>query len=174
MPTQTPLTDQINALTTYANTVTGQSDTCLSDAVATLADGYGGGGGSSPFVLLDTITADSDVRGLLVDFTQYADYDAVFVFENITLSASDWLYYTENSSTPSGGSYTPGSSVTHKGICAWTANIPTGQRKSGKIGNTTLNPVNNLTSMLIYTYTASKTILAGSYVKVYGFNYSDI
>lgn len=37
-----PLTDAINALTTYANTVTGASDTTLSDAVATLASGYGG------------------------------------------------------------------------------------------------------------------------------------
>ena len=43
MPT-TPLTDAINALTTYSNTVTGASDTTLSDAVATLAVGYGGGG----------------------------------------------------------------------------------------------------------------------------------
>lgn len=42
-----PLTDAIEALTTYANTVTGASDTTLSDAVATLADGYGGGGGAN-------------------------------------------------------------------------------------------------------------------------------
>lgn len=42
-----PLTDAINALTTYANTVTGASDTTLSDAVATLAAGYGQGGGTS-------------------------------------------------------------------------------------------------------------------------------
>ena len=41
----TPLTDSINALTTYANEVTGGSDTNLSDAVHTLASGYGGGGG---------------------------------------------------------------------------------------------------------------------------------
>ena len=40
----TPLTDAIEALTTYSNTVTGASDTTLSDAVATLASGYGGGG----------------------------------------------------------------------------------------------------------------------------------
>ena len=39
----TPLTDSINALTTYANEVTGGSDTNLSDAVHTLASGYGGG-----------------------------------------------------------------------------------------------------------------------------------
>jgi len=43
----TPLTDSINALTTYANEVTGASDTTLSDAVHTLASGYGGDGTSS-------------------------------------------------------------------------------------------------------------------------------
>lgn len=46
MPNTTPLTDAINALTTYANETTGASDTNLSDAVGTLVSGYGGGGGS--------------------------------------------------------------------------------------------------------------------------------
>lgn len=41
----TPLTDGINALTAYANEVTGASDTTLSDAVETLVAGYGQGGG---------------------------------------------------------------------------------------------------------------------------------
>lgn len=41
-----PLTDAINALTTYANSITGESDTTLSDAVESLVDGYGGGGGT--------------------------------------------------------------------------------------------------------------------------------
>lgn len=39
----TPLTDAINALTTYANEITGGTDTDLSAAVATLAAGYGSG-----------------------------------------------------------------------------------------------------------------------------------
>lgn len=47
MPTTTPLTDAINALTQYANETTGASDTTLSDAVGTLVAGYGGGGGGS-------------------------------------------------------------------------------------------------------------------------------
>jgi hypothetical protein len=42
MATTQPLTDAITALTTYANGVTGASDTTLSDAVRSLADGYGG------------------------------------------------------------------------------------------------------------------------------------
>lgn len=37
----TPLTDGINALTAYANEVTGASDTTLSDAVESLVAGYG-------------------------------------------------------------------------------------------------------------------------------------
>lgn len=47
----TPLTDAINALTTYANGVTGESDTTLSDAVHTLGSGYGGGGNTYPFLV---------------------------------------------------------------------------------------------------------------------------
>ena len=43
MPTTTPLTDAINALTTYANETTGASDTTLSAAVGTLVAGYGQG-----------------------------------------------------------------------------------------------------------------------------------
>ena len=41
---QSDLTDGITALTTYANSVTGESDTNLSDAVRTLADGYSASG----------------------------------------------------------------------------------------------------------------------------------
>jgi len=39
------LTSRIQALTAYANEVTGESDTTLADAIATLAQGYGQGGG---------------------------------------------------------------------------------------------------------------------------------
>ena len=38
----TPLTDGINALTAYANEVTGAEDTTFSDAVGRLCEGYGG------------------------------------------------------------------------------------------------------------------------------------
>lgn len=55
MPNTTPLTDAINALTTYANETTGASDTNLSDAVETLVDGYGQGGG--------TVDVDDIVNG---------------------------------------------------------------------------------------------------------------
>lgn len=57
----TPLTDSINALTQYANEVTGKSDTNLSDAVYTLAHGYGSG--SSLSVDVEEITIPSDMIG---------------------------------------------------------------------------------------------------------------
>lgn len=59
----TPLTDAINALTTYANTVTSKTppDTTLSDAVATLASGYGGGGWTT-----DGIATGAEPNGAIV------------------------------------------------------------------------------------------------------------
>ena len=58
MPTTTPLTDAINALTQYANETTGASDTTLSDAVGTLVAGYGGGGSSAWQLLHDSTTTE--------------------------------------------------------------------------------------------------------------------
>lgn len=55
----TPLTDGINALTAYANEVTGASDTTLSDAVESLVAGYGQGQGSG-FEVIDRFTFSED------------------------------------------------------------------------------------------------------------------
>lgn len=59
----TPLTDAINAITTYANGITGKSDTNLPDAVRSLADGYGGGSLPSVISAIDggEFTVQSDI-----------------------------------------------------------------------------------------------------------------
>ena len=62
------LTDSIEALTTYANTVTGESDTTLSDAVASLADGYGQGGGS---ITNGIVVTSSDANGYPTNIEYY-------------------------------------------------------------------------------------------------------
>lgn len=54
----TPLTDSINALTAYANEVTGKQDATLSDAVGSLVEGYGGGIGSWE---VTTVTAQEEI-----------------------------------------------------------------------------------------------------------------
>lgn len=73
MPSNTPLTDAINALTQYANETTGQSDTTLSTAVGTLVAGYGGGGGIS----IDDLATNSAPSGAITlgsGVTTLADY----------------------------------------------------------------------------------------------------
>ncbi len=67
-----PLTDAINALTRYANETTGQSDTTLSDAVETLVEGYGhGGGGISIDGFADGTEPSGDVTLTGTSITKY-------------------------------------------------------------------------------------------------------
>lgn len=82
-----PLTDAINALTAYANTVTGASDQTLSEAVATLASGYGSGGFSA-----GDIVARTPINGDVVyNGTQTVMYDGLFAKTNITSFSSPSL-----------------------------------------------------------------------------------
>ena len=78
----TPLTDSINALTTYANEVTRASDTTLSDAVHTLASGYGG----SATLITKTITENG---------TYLAADDSADGYSSVTVNV------------PTGGTTTP-------------------------------------------------------------------
>lgn len=72
MSSTTPLTDSINNLTTYANSVTGASDTNLSDAVATLASGYGGSGYSIDDINESDITGDITITGSYIKAFRFA------------------------------------------------------------------------------------------------------
>lgn len=78
-----PLTDKINALTAYANEVTGESDTTLSDAVASLADGYGQGGGYAG------IEVKTDANGKITDYIFHG-------VEAIPPYALNYLFYSPN------------------------------------------------------------------------------
>ena len=81
----TPLTDAINALTRYANETTGASDTTLSDAVATLVEGYGQGGGSDRWV---TIIDNS--------FDTYTNYKASDGVTFTVMDGGEWVQVTQN------------------------------------------------------------------------------
>lgn len=52
------LSEAIDALTTYSNEVTGESDTTLSEAVASLAEGYGSGGFDADTLATRNYTGD--------------------------------------------------------------------------------------------------------------------
>lgn len=82
----TPLTDGINALTAYANEITGQSDTDLSDAVHTLAEGYGQGGGYAG------IEVKADSNGYITDFIFHG-------FSEIPKYALNYALYNRQTST---------------------------------------------------------------------------
>lgn len=61
------LTPKIEALTAYANEITGKNDTTLSDAVASLADGYGQGGGITNGI----VVTSSDANGYPTSIEYY-------------------------------------------------------------------------------------------------------
>jgi len=71
----TPGADQLQALITFSNQTTGGSDTKISDAVATLASGYGGGGGSGEWTT-DGLAQRAEPNGAITitasDIVKYA------------------------------------------------------------------------------------------------------
>lgn len=77
----TPLTDAITSLTTYANGITGKSDTNLPDAVRSLADGYGNAS-LVPYV----IRPDAELIGTYTS-DQYAVADLGLTIPEYTTTA---------------------------------------------------------------------------------------
>ena len=81
------LTPKIEALTAYANEITGKSDTTLSDAVASLADGYGQGGQS-----YEGIEVVTDSSGKITDY--------IFHMETVPDFALNYLGYSRTDDAP--------------------------------------------------------------------------
>lgn len=169
----TPLTDAINALTTYANETTGASDTTLSAAVGTLAAGYGQGGGL-PELQTFTVTASSSCQ-IDIDSSWFDNYDCVVILPDITLSSSDWIYLACDATSSS--SFTNGSIATM--VQPFYATYVC-KRNNGKyvvtwfrgFGSAAVDAVLmfDVSSYLYYyTYVASKT-MTGTF-KVYGIKY---
>ena len=115
MPSNTPLTDAINALTQYANETTGQSDTTLSDAVGTLVAGYGGGGG-------DQATIDMLVTGIMDKDYTFTQSTIGRAFAN--LSGAQYSLTLPNVTTFRVGNYTfENSDIDTLNIPNFTGNI---------------------------------------------------
>lgn len=158
------LTSRIQALTTYANEVTGESDTTLSDAVATLAEGYGSGSGSGGLTLLNTITFDS-VRGqrVNIDASWFDNYNYVLIVPSFTVAGGDWIYINSTGEN-SDGSYYTSSTANYDytfGLVGTTSGKFSILRFMG-------NGVAYTTFIYFYTYSASKT-MTGKF-DIYGLN----
>jgi len=117
---QSDLTDSIEALTTYANGVTGESDTNLSDAVHSLGSGYGGGSSAAVKYSRYELTGDTTFQDFL-SAIQYRPQNT----QNCML-----FFRASGTVAPTSGSYTVNNFIfiiengTVNGWCAF---------KSGKI-----------------------------------------
>ena len=86
---ETPLTDSIEALTTYANQVTGASDTNLSDAVYTLAQGYG----ESDLLQTIKLTENSYRITYNIPDNAFTKYKAILMVVYVAAGSNiDWFY----------------------------------------------------------------------------------
>lgn len=114
------LTDSIEALTTYANGVTGESDTTLSDAVESLADGYGGGGTAYPFLVsyeridvtedLTSMTTAQFLNRYLPDLHTAAPYPTILYLIENTYTDSRYSAQAAIRLSSLSGSYSGGTS----------------------------------------------------------------
>lgn len=150
------------------------------------ADGYiilpANGGSSGAIALLNTVEVTEQVRAVNIDISEYSSlYDFLYIFADVELTASDWIYYVINGSSPSGGTYQNSMQI-HKGICFVQLHPSAGNPSSSviagvagastmSIGNQNGTPVSNVYA---YTYVATKYFKAGSKFKIYGGNYADM
>ena len=168
-------------LTSVANAIRTKGGTSASLAfpagfVSAIGDIPTGGGGGIP--LLKTITVPADTRAVSVDFSDYQDLDIFFVVIDFTISASDWLYFVKDGSSPSGGNYC-GARAQQTGLVFAQVNphigtasgIATVNVSGGTFGN---GGTGAWSSIYLYTYRDYNTIKAGSTVKIYGGNYADM
>lgn len=128
-----------------------------------------GGGGSGYFELLDEITVSEDTRSVNIDLSDYSDCRDLIIIEDVTLSANDWMYYVNNGSSPSGGTY-DNSSRTKTGVCfAWFETTTGGNYTNIKPSINSLNVISGkINNFFIYTYSSSTRILTGSKFQIYG------
>lgn len=163
-----PLTTAIEALTTYANSVTGASDQTLSEAVATLASGYGGGGGG--LELLTSVTTSEQVLNMQIDFDpSWANYDFILIDGVLELTANDWIYFDFDTTSPSD----------YRGSASKIWFVSRGFKESGiwnwLTGGHYLYGTAYTgfpTYLYIKTYASTKYIKANQTIRVWGCNYA--
>lgn len=139
-----------------------------------------GGGDSSPFHLLGTVNVEQDVRGISVEYASYLSYDFLFLVLDVELTASDYLYFNFDSTTPASGSYSADAQLTFKGFYGFVMK-PNGllhnikwAKTNSPAGFDILGTDIPKTNIYVSTYQASRLIKAGSAIRIYGGNYADL
>lgn len=164
---------KIQNLITAANTVTGESDTTLTDAVQTLIDGYGGGG-SAVLELLEEITLSEAVHSYDIDFSQYITdgYNTIYGYVDLALSGSDYIYYgVKKSGAP------------NVYISSWVGQRATeaawrfswGKMADGSnysVANSGATFESNIDVFRVWAYSGGVNITAGSKIRLYGVKYT--
>ena len=124
----TPLTDGINALTAYANEVTGESNQTLSDAVETLVAGYSGGGAwtQKQITVESAITLGGGFADLISNNLPSDKTFCVIIKENLNPSSFInnqlvvGVYDTANATLNAFVRYRNGSYTTQTGSGTWS------------------------------------------------------
>lgn len=165
--------------------VTGEELTAVADAIRSKSGGnsqlmfpegfvseignISSGGGDGYFELLDEITVSEDTRTFNIDLSDYSSCRDLIIIENVTLSAEDWLYYVNNGTEPSGGTY-DNKSLTKIGLCfAWFETVMGDRYINIKPSTTSYNiTYNKIDNLYIYTYYSNTKILSGSKFQIYG------
>lgn len=165
-----PLTNSINALTAYINEVTGGTDDNLSDAIATLADGY-----SQDDVELHTIATYefSNVAqyNAIIPLSAFDDYKTVIIAPNVTFASADWLYAKKDGFVV----YSTGSAITRlypkiafykNKMSSNTTRVYLTDESIKK--NNIVSSVDTFSDILFYPYKSTNT-MSGT-ITVYGSN----
>lgn len=139
------------------------------------------GGGSSPWVHLETITLSADTRAVNINVEDYlSDYECLICYGDVYISPTDWIYIVKNGTAPSGGSYCNGKKTHTTGITfmigrmignnAATSQF-TGMFTNGVSMGSTADAATNL---YLYAYNSASVIKEGTTFKIYGVNYADL
>ena len=130
------------------------------------------GGGGIPLTKLTEINVTQDVRSIAITpSSNWFNYDYLIVYYNLTLSGSDYVYFS-NTDT-SGGIYSPSMA---------SYNVVGSAHKNGNnirflLPYVQTNPridISDGGSLYVYTYAASKSIVSGSNIIIYGGYKSDL
>lgn len=191
-----PLTDAIQALTRYANETTGKSDTTLSDAVETLVEGYGQGGGGSvsqdaegyivlpvdgggdsiPLIHVYDVTIEEETTSLSISFTEPLTYDPIVVAfipdGDIVLPESSTTWAAEASACVNTLSRDTAEKVTNSSHYLSVVNSSGRQDYYSSWGNATIS-VNGVTFNITRT-NATIRFMAGQKFKVVVMETTDV